>query len=149
MELLAQRFDRYFAELTYDPLPPEPLPLPPADPLLPDPVALPPVPLELEPPPGLDGDPVAPPLLFAPSPSVPDVLFLSSEQPGNVIPRNPDKMIAVPNEIPFLMVFLLSLGSHRYACSIKRNAYATMRLEVLAAANRTAHELAAQGGSAD
>jgi len=153
LKLLAQPFDLlFFAELAYDPLPPEPLPLPPellpADPLLPEPVALPPVPLELEPPPGLDGDPVAP-LLFAPSPPVPDVLFLSSEQPGNVIPRNPDKMIAVPNEIPFLMVFLLSLGSYRYAFSIKSNADATMRLEIFAAVTRTARELAAQGGSAD
>ena len=111
--IVAQRWTYYFyfAELVYDPLPPEPLPLPPellpADPPLPDPVALPPVPLpdpvplELEPPPGLDLDPVAPPLPFAASPPVP--VFLSSEQPGNVIPRNPARMIAVPNEIPFLM----------------------------------------------
>ena len=80
----------------------------PADPLLPDPVALPPVPVpdlvppEVEPLPGLDLEPVAPPLLFAASPPVPDV-FLSSEQPGNVIPSSPASMIAVPNEIPFLM----------------------------------------------
>jgi uncharacterized membrane protein YgcG len=62
-----------------------------------------PVPLELEPPPGLDFDPVAPPVPFAASPPVPDVLFLSSEQPGNVIPRNPAKMIAVHNEVPSLI----------------------------------------------
>jgi hypothetical protein len=58
-------------------------------------------------------------------------------------------MIAVPNEIPFLMVLLLSLGSDRYAFAIKSNAYATMRLEIIAAVSRTARELAAQGGSAD
>jgi hypothetical protein len=152
MKIVAQRLDLLFAELVYDPLPPEPVPLPPellpADPLLPGPVVPDPVPLELEPPPGLDLEPVAPPLLFAASPPVPDV-FLSSEQPGNVIPSNPANMIAVPNEVPFLMSPPL-LGSHRYARSIKSNAYAIVCLTILRGVNRTARlKLAVQGGSVE
>jgi hypothetical protein len=59
---------------------------------------LPPAPVE----PGLDLDPAALPLLFPASPPVPDEFL--SEHPGNAIPRNPAKIIAVPNEISFLMV---------------------------------------------
>ena len=121
----AQRLDLRDSQselASYDPLPPEPLP---ADPLLPEPVALPPVPvpdpvpLEVEPPPGLDFEPVVPPLLLVPSPA-PVELFLSYEQPGNAKPRNPDTMIAVKNEISFLMISSSRSGSHRYACSFLR-----------------------------
>jgi hypothetical protein len=56
---------------------------------------LPPVPAEPEPLPGLDVEPLASPLLLLPSPD----LLRSSEQPGSAIPRNPDKIIAVSNEI--------------------------------------------------
>lgn len=64
-----------------------------------------PVPLELEPLPGLDVEPFASPLLLLPLSD----LFLS-EQPGSAIPRNPDKMIAVTNEISFPIIFLLSIA---------------------------------------
>ena len=56
-------------------------------------------------------------------------------------------MIAVPNEIPFLMVFLLSpVAPLRLLCQNKSNAYATMRLELFAAVNGTARETGGSGG---
>ena len=119
-------------------------------PELPEPVALPsvpdPVPLELEPPPGLDLEPVAAPLLFAASPPVPD-LFLSSEQPGNVIPRNPDRMIAVPNSIPFLMIPPLARGLAVTLVLLKATHMPSSDNEFLAVVTRTAPmKLAAQAG---
>lgn len=67
---------------------------------------LPPVPLEPEPLPGLDVEPLASPLLLLPSPD----LLRSSEQPGSAIPRNPDKIIAVNNEICFPIVSSFDRG---------------------------------------
>jgi hypothetical protein len=143
----------YFAELVYDPLPPEPVPLPPellpADPLLPGPVVPDPVPLALEPLPGLDLEPAAPPLLFAASPPVPDV-FLSSEQPGNVIPRNPARMIAVPNVIPFLMVYSSRSGLTVTLALLKATRMPSSDLGFFAAGMRTKRlKLAAQAESVE
>ena len=127
----AQRLDLRDSQselASYDPLPAEPLP---ADPLLPEPVALPPVPvpdpvpLELEPPPGLDFEPVVPPLLLVPSPA-PVELFLSSEQPGNAKPRNPDTMIAVTNEISLSWFPSLVRGLTVTLAHFSRDLYATI-----------------------
>jgi hypothetical protein len=81
---------------------------------------LPPVPLEPEPLPGLEVEPLASPLLLLPSPD----LLRSSEQPGSAIPRNPDKIIAVSNEICFSIISSFRPWSHRYAYHLRRNGYA-------------------------
>jgi len=81
---------------------------------------LPPVPLEPEPLPGLDVESLASSLLLLPSPD----LLRSSKQPGSAIPRNPDKIIAVNNEICFPIVSCFDRGLTRYASHLPSNGYA-------------------------